>query len=211
MSASLDTTLKPGRYYLVVEGVGTSFLPDYGSVGKYTIQGTALATTSLAEGVNLKGSSTGSTHTLEWSVQPDIQVKDVEILQSTDGKSFMPVQRSQSGNSTYNNRLAKATTMYYQVKVTDALEEEHFSKVISLTGSEIGGFSVVSNATERTLRIMAQEAGDFEIFTSNGQLYQRGKVFQGYNLIQVSGNQKGMFVFKGINRSGTSTVKFIFP
>jgi hypothetical protein len=123
----------------------------------------------------------------------------------------MPVQHLQSSTSTFNNRLATASTLYYQVKVTDTLEEEHFSKVISLAGVETGGFNVVANASERTLRLMAADAGDFEIFTSNGQLYQRGKVFPGYNLIKVLGNQKGMFVFKGITQSGSSTVKFIFP
>jgi hypothetical protein len=105
----------------------------------------------LTDGVSLNGTSSGSTHNLEWSIQPDIQVKDVEILQSSDGKSFMPVQHLQSGISTFNNRLAKASTMYYKVKVTDTLEEEHYSKVISLTGAETGGFSVVANASERTL------------------------------------------------------------
>jgi hypothetical protein len=41
MSVSFDTTLRPAKYYLVVEGVGSTYLPDYGSVGKYTIQGTS--------------------------------------------------------------------------------------------------------------------------------------------------------------------------
>jgi hypothetical protein len=211
LTAKIDTTLKAGRYYLVVEGIGTSTIPDYGSVGKYTIQGTALATTSLLQDVDLSGTTIGTTHSLEWSVSPDIQVTDVEILQSEDGKTFTPIQRVQPEASTFKNQLPSAASVYYQVKVTDAGQEQHYSKVISLSTTDAAHFSVVANAPERTLRIQSVEAGDFEIFTSNGQLHQRGKLQRGMNLILVSGNQKGVFVVKGISPSGSTAVKFIFP
>jgi hypothetical protein len=211
LSAKIDTTLRPARYYLVVEGVGSTYIPDYGSVGKYSIQGSALATTAAAEPVDLMGISSGTNHILEWSVNPDILVTDVEILQSEDGKSFRPVQHVEPQTSTFNNRMAKAATIFYQVKVTDEIQQAYFSKVISISGNSPAGFSVIANATERTLQIRSAEAGDYEIFTANGQLYQRGKVIQGANVVQVRGKQNGMFVIKNTSRTGSIAVKFIFP
>jgi hypothetical protein len=210
LSAKIDTTLRPARYFLVVEGVGTSYIPDYGSVGKYSIQGSALATSSLVETVDLAGVASGANHLLEWSVNPDIQVTDVEILQSEDGKSFTPVQHVQPETSTFNNHIAKASTIFYQVKVIDASQQEHLSKVISLSGNS-PGLSIVVNARDRSLQIRSAEAGNYQIFTASGQLYQRGKLNQGTNLVQVQGKQNGMFVLKKISRSGSAAVKFIFP
>ncbi|HSB93934.1 MAG TPA: hypothetical protein VLC28_12495 [Flavitalea sp.] len=211
LSAKIDTTLKPARYYLVVEGVGSSYIPDYGSVGKYSIQGTALAATALAEPVGLTGVSSGANHMLQWSVNPEIQVIDVEILQSPDGNSFTPVQHVRPQTSTFNNHLANAATVFYQVKVTDDLQQEHFSKVVALSGNSIPPLTVVTNAAERTLQVKSAEASDFEIFTAGGQLYQRGKLVEGSNRVLVQGKQIGVFVLKSTSRSGSNAIKFIFP
>ena len=211
LSARIDTILRPARYYLVVEGVNTAYIPDYGSVGKYTITGSAVATATLTQPIELMGISQGTNHILEWSVNPDIHVSDVEILQSADGKSFTPVQHVQPETYTFNNPVAKAATMFYKIKVTDDIQEEHFSKIISLTGDNRATLSVVANATERTLQIKSADAGDYEIFTTNGQLYQRGKLMQGSNLVHVQGKQNGMFVLKNLSRTGSTAVKFIFP
>jgi len=211
LSARIDTILRPARYYLVVEGVNSAYIPDYGSVGKYTITGSAVATATLTQPIELMGISQGTNHILEWSVNPDIQVSDVEILQSADGKSFTPVQHVQPETYTFNNPVAKASTMFYKIKVTDKIQDEHFSKIISLTGDNRATLSVVANATERTLQIKSADAGDYEIFTTNGQLYQRGKLMQGSNLVHVQGKQNGMFVLKNLSRAGSTAVKFIFP
>jgi len=211
LGASIDTTLKAARYFLLVEGVGSSYIPDYGSVGKYIIRGSAVATSSLATSVSLTGTVTGTMHNLQWSVEPDITVTDVEVLQSADGKSFTPVQHFQAGTSEFSNHLAKPSTIYYQVKVTDDAEIEHYSKVISLSGIGSSELSVLANAADRSLRIQMPDAGDYEIFGSNGQLYQRGKLYMGTNLVYVRGNQKGIFVMKTVSKSGLIPIKFIFP
>jgi hypothetical protein len=211
LSARIDTTLRAARYFLVVEGVGTSYIPDYGSVGKYSIQGSTLATSALVEPVELMGVASGANHILEWSVSPDIQVTDVEIMQSDDGKTFSQVQHVQPEISTFNNHLAKSSTMFYRVKVVDASQEEHLSRIISLSGNADAQLSIVANARDRSLQVSNAESGDYEIFTANGQLYQRGKLIQGTNFVQVQGKQNGMFVFKNTSRSGSAAVKFIFP
>lgn len=210
LTASIDTTLRPATYYLVVEGIGTSYIPDYGSIGRYTITGTT-ATATLTNTVTLIGNSTGTMHNLQWSVPQDIQVMDVEVLESTDGKHFIPVQHLQPGTSTFDNYAPQASLLYYQVKVTDAIMDQHYSSVVALPTDIAGGNRVVPNASSRTLQVQSGLAGQYEILNASGQLIQRGIVQAGNNTVQVNGTAKGFLVFKLITTAGSQPFKFIFP
>lgn len=210
MSATLDTSLKAGTYYLLVEGFNSAKMPDYGSVGRYTITGNATAA-SMTSSVELTGRVAGSQHMLSWTIDPEMQVHSIDVLASSDGKNFYTLQNLSSATRSFHYQPPKGGRFYYQLSVTDAFEEIYYSPIIALVNRPNGKPAVIPHPETHSLEVQALENGNFEIFDPNGRFLQQGRLTPGSNPITITGSIRGLYFIRIRDNSGSYTHKFIFP
>jgi hypothetical protein len=79
MSASIDTLLNAGDYYLVIAGTGNNNASDYSSLGSYTITGFSKELPVCS--VQLSGTVEKDKHELSWSMTCYQTLKNI-IIQS---------------------------------------------------------------------------------------------------------------------------------
>lgn len=209
MRVSLDTSLKAGTYYLLVEGGNSAKMPDYGSVGRYTITGSATAA-AMATTIQLQGRVAGSQHLLSWSIDPEMQIHSIDLHISSDGKNFRPLQNLSGETRSYHYQPAKGGRYYYQLSITDSFEEVYYSPIITLSNQPNGKPLVIPHPENHSLVVRTDEAGSFEIIDPNGRYLQQGRLLQGSNQVVV-GSLRGLYFIRIRDNSGTYTHKFIFP
>jgi hypothetical protein len=86
MTATIDTALTVGTYYIKVDGGGNANTSEYGSLGSYTITGfTGLLP---IHDVSLNGNNDKNKHNLNWSVVADEPINKNRIGSSSGWQQF---------------------------------------------------------------------------------------------------------------------------
>ena len=201
MGITIDTSLKVGTYYFVLDGTGNAFASNYGSLGAYSFTGfrSALA---IRE-VTLTGKVNKNKHELNWNIISDDPIKSVEVEYSTDGTRFNSLNATLLTSRNLSYLPNDNNTRYYRMKVTSILDQTVYSNIIALRGTDKTEmlFSVSTFVTSQ-VSINASENYQYKLMDVNGRTISIGKGNKGFNTIDMNNKLAGIYI---IQLFGTTT------
>ena len=201
MNIGIDTSLKSGTYYWVVDGTGNSNATNYGSIGSYSLTGFRSAL-PIRE-VQLTGVVNGKNHELNWNIIADEPVINAEVEYAYDGRNFELLADISTTGRNVSYRPNDEQTRYYRIKAAASSGQIVYSNIVALrgTGKTEQSFAV-STFINSTLSINATEIFQFRILDNSGRLILTGKGNKGFNSFDMSRQPSGFYV---IQLFGTNT------
>lgn len=212
LSASIDTTLSSGTYFVSVSGTGNENTADYASMGAYTMEGSLGSFTVLPlRTLELKGVSDGNTHKLAWTVDADEKIVSQALEVSSDGHSFRPVAAPASDVRTYSNPSVSSSILQYRLRVAFDNGREYYSNTIALRTRENTAKPQLYTNTVRTGSIMlsSPSAFSYAITDYSGRTVAKGMAAKGASSIAVANIANGSYLIVFSNGQDQYVEKFI--
>lgn len=208
LSATIDTILNAGTYYLRVYGTGNNNIGSYGSLGSYTLTG-SLGGLPIHD-VNLSGSVDKNKHNLNWRIIADEPIRDIEIQTSVDGSNFSALTAVTPVATRFAYQPFKTNTIFYRLKVTSVINQTVYSNTVALknTGNADKSFQV-STLVQNEIVINASENYQYVLSDINGKRIVTGNAQRGINRLDVSGQARGMYVLQLFNNGQQQTERII--
>ena len=208
MSVSLDTTLKAGSYYFMLDGTGNANTSEYGSLGSYTFTGFRSALP--IQSVTLTGNVVKNKHELNWNVMADEPIRSVEVEYSTNGNVFNVLNNLALTSRTMSYIPNDAGTRFYRVKATSINDQVVYSNIIALKGAEnqVKSFNV-STFVKNQISITAAENYQYKLMDMNGRILATGKGAVGMNTIDMTNKIAGIYVIQLLGNTASQTERII--
>jgi hypothetical protein len=195
LSTKLDTVLSAGTYFLQIQGTSNANLPEYGSLGFYSLQG-VVGTILPVKKLILKGRKTDQQHLLSWEIDTDEKITDISIETSTDGSSFSKLSTIQPGSHTYIVKRP-LNAAYYRIRLqTGEHNSISYSNVLYLRQGDVNTLIIQNKIVTNTLIIQAASDGLYEMIDASGQITSKGRFHSGNNIIPTSQLPKGIFFLR---------------
>lgn len=204
MSATVDTVLNAGTYFLQIDGTGNTNVGEYGSLGSYSLTG-IYGALAIHE-ITLRGHNTNDAHTLNWSVAADEAISSVVIETSTDGSLFKELATVNTAQFTYTP--VQQGTLYYRLKIYAREGQAVYSNTISLKAAGTDNIFKVSALIQNQITVNAAVPYQFQLSDINGRVISRGNGISGFNNINISNQPKGIYIIQllGKNRHQTERI-----
>lgn len=212
LSASIDTTLNAGTYFLSVSGTSNVFTADYASVGGYSISGSYGTFTTLpVRKLELKGTTDGQSHKLNWVIDADEAIVHQVVEVSSNGRDFQPVAEPASGARAFNYQPKAASILQYRLNVTFDNGRQHYSNTIALRNSGKTDKPQLYTNLIRSGSIMLTSPSVFNytIRDYSGRAVSTGVSNQGASAINVSNLSSGSYLIVFSNGQDQYVEKFI--
>lgn len=211
LSASIDTTLNAGTYYLRVQGKGNIYAPDYASLGSYNLQGSFTPGTILPlHKLELHGINENNKHRLNWIIEADETVTQQILEASTDGRNFQQLVLVPATARSYNYIPAKDPLLYYRLNVTFDNGRQYYSNVVALrNNAEKVKPYLTGNLVQSNLLVNSPSAFRYTVYDYNGKMIAKGNVNQGMNSIATGFLSKSMYIIQFTNEQEQYTEKFM--
>ena len=196
MTVTVDTILTSGVYYIRIDGTGNINIGEYGSLGAYTITGTAGALP--IHDVALVGSVDKNTHNLNWNIIADEPIKSITVESSKDGILFSKLSAVAANAIKFSYTPNQPGTIYYRLKVTSVLDQTAYSNTIALK-SQAGTTDkpfFVSTLVHNDIMINAPEKFSYRLSDLNGRVLSNGGGLQGTNKISTYNLPNGMYIIQ---------------
>jgi len=208
MSASIDTLLNAGEYYLVIAGTGNNNASDYSSLGSYSITGFSKELPVCS--VQLSGTVENDKHELNWSMTCYQTLKNIILQSSTDGINFTDISTVDNQQYHFTNTAYQQRDLYYRLKITSITERVVYSNTVVLTkvNQPLQTF-VVSTFVTDDLIITAYEDFQYRLMNLDGNSIKKGNGAAGSNRINISGNVSGMYILQMFGSKGRQTAKIV--
>jgi len=211
LSASIDTMLNAGTYYLRVAGKGNIYAPEYASIGSYSIKGIFQPATPLPiHRLELYGVEENNRHRLNWIIEADESVVDQVLESSVTGQNFEPLSDLNATTRVYQNQLTIQTSLlYYRLNVTFDNGQRFYSNIVSLRGRPSSKPFLDGNLVRHQLEATSPSVYTYTIFDYSGRTMATGKLVQGINTINTGNFIKGMYIIRFSNGQEVYTEKFM--
>jgi hypothetical protein len=207
MDVSIDTTLAPGDYYLVVQGSGNSYTSNYGSLGSYTM--VMLGGPLPIQGVTLTGKTDNSNHDLSWNILSSEAIKSIVLEYSTDGKNFSSLQALPPTTTSYDYTPFENEGIYYRLKVTSVSNQSLYSNIVVLNEVQQNQSFTVSTLVQSDISVNAPENFQYQLNTINGTSVVIGKGVQGFNKLNINNLANGIYVLQLIGNNSRQVERII--
>jgi hypothetical protein len=192
LSVTLDTTLKTGIYYLVLDGTGNANANNYSSIGSYTLTGFrgALPITK----VSLNGSSIKNAHQLNWDIITDEPVQQLEIESSINGELFNAISTAKAETKLFTCLPTDEKNRFYRLKATSVYNQIMYSNIIYLKGieSKIKAFTI-GNFVSDKISLTANENYQYKLMDNYGRVLEMGSGYKGIQQINMLGKSAGIY------------------
>ncbi len=210
LSASIDTHLIAGTYYISVDGVSNENLQDYGSMGYYTLTGSVEARFPVAD-LKLTGEVKHSEHLIKWNFSTDEPLRESTIEYSLDGKRFNPLQNISPTTDHFNYRPFVSGSIFYRIKLVTLMDnEEYYSNIIQLKSLLTKKITLFSNQVHSFLQLTITNGNfSYHILDETGRLLQKGRLTQGLNNVIINSNKSGILLLKVFNQQEQSVFRLI--
>jgi hypothetical protein len=206
LSVTVDTTLNSGTYFIRVDGGGT--VTTYGSLGSYTLTGTAGALP--IHDVALTGNTDNNKHNLAWKIIADEPIKTIEIESSTDGRNFSSLNYVDPTAAKFSYQPYQNNNIYYRLKVTSVLFQTVYSNTIILKASSKSEHSFsVSTLIQSDISVNASENYQYRLNDMNGRVIAIGKGVGGFNKINMSNQPGGMYILQLMGSTTQQTERIV--
>ena len=208
MSITIDTSLKTGTYYFVLDGTGNSYASNYGSLGSYTITG--FRSTLPIHDVTLSGHVEKNKHQLSWNIIADEPLKSLNVEYSTDGTHFNMLNNVSLTSRNMSYIPYDDHTRYYRLKATSQFDQIAYSNVIALRGINKTDmpFSVSTFVTNQ-ITVNASENYQYKIMDANGRIISSGNGNKGINNIDFSQASAGFYVIQLFGNTNKQSERII--
>jgi hypothetical protein len=209
LSASIDTLLSPGTYYLRIQGKGNMYAPNYASLGSYTITASVIPGSTLPlHKLQLNGSTNNKHHKLNWEIVADEKVVRQVLELSTNGTNFQPAQTLAASARVYQTSSFNTLT-YYRLAVTFDNGRFHYSNVVAMRSNGNGTRpALLSNVVNGTISISSPSTFAYVILDMSGRTISKGTLMQGVNNLQPVFSTNGIYLIQYNNRGAMFTEKF---
>jgi hypothetical protein len=210
LSASVDTTLSGGTWYLRVLSKGNTFAPDFATLGSYTINASVSSITLPLHKLELKASAETSTHKLDWEIVADENIVDQTVEVSTDGARYQFLASVPASARYYVYKPTKAAHLYYRLRVTFDNGRTYYSNIATLrkTGASAKPY-LVQNLISGSLTINSPSPFGYTIFDRTGRQVAKGQLTQGVNTIMAPSMARGLYFIHFANNLEQYTDKFM--
>jgi hypothetical protein len=192
LSVTLDTTLKTGIYYLVLDGTGNANANNYSSIGSYTLTGFrgALPITK----VSLNGSSIKNAHQLNWDIITDEPVQQLEIESSINGELFNAISTAKAETKLFTCLPTDEKNRFYRLKATSVYNQIMYSNIIYLKGIEpkMKAFTI-GNFVSDKISLTANENYQYKLMDNYGRVLEMGSGYKGIQQINMIGKSAGIY------------------
>ena len=208
LSATIDTILNAGTYFVKIMGGGNSNIGSYGSLGSYTITG-SFSGLPIRD-VRLSGTTDKGKHNLNWNIVADESIKTIEIQTSNDGANFTRLADASATSTKFSYLPFKNSTVFYRLKVTSVINQTVFSNTIALKaeGADQKLFRV-STLVNNEIIINADLNYQYRINDMNGVTISIGKGLKGTSRINTLNLSKGMYIIQLFNDVQNQTERII--
>lgn len=211
LSATVDTVLQPGIYYLRVQGVGNVNAPEYASLGSYTLAGTFTPQTILPlRRLELHGSNNNNKHSLDWIIEADETLTAQTLEASTNGINFQTLAVLNTNDRIYTYVAGNSGIYYYRLNVAFNNTTQYYSNTVLLKNSTQNiKPSVSGNFVHSVITINSPSAFMYSIVDYSGRLVAKGNLIQGANMVSVSNFENGMYIIQFSNGQEQYASKFL--
>jgi hypothetical protein len=211
VSATIDSNLNSGTYYVVVEGTANANFVKNESLGYYSLAGAPLAILPIHR-LALSGKVTNGTHNLSWIYEADEDVKTIEIQHSKDGVHFEALAQVSPGTKTFSWKPLTNDAPFYRVRViTTADNKSYYSNILTLREQNDNNATVriMNTLVVNSIVASADKDCNYQVLDGTGRLLQRGKLIAGTNNIDITNAQKGLILLRIQGEATTNTWKLI--
>lgn len=210
LSASIDTTLDAGTYYLRVQGTGNDYAPNFASLGSYTLEGSIAATTLPVHKLALKAAADNNRHKLDWEIVADENVVNQTVEVATDGVNYSPLANVSAGARSFAYQPAKAALLNYRLNVTFDDGRQYYSNIATLRSSAPNSKpQLVGNMVTSTLTVNSPAGFAYLITDLSGRIVSKGQLTQGQNLLSTGSLTSGLYLVRFANNQEQYTEKFM--
>ncbi len=213
LNAVIDSFLSAGTYYLRVDGKGTQFAPDYGSLGAYTLQAAFTGGNPLPlRKLTLKAEAKNDKHILNWIIDADEAITDLRVEVSNDGTSYTNLVSAGADARSFNYTPFNAGNVFYRLNVTFDNGRQYYSNVAAVDGTKgaVAKPKLVSNRISGG-NITISSPGNFEymIYDMTGKTLQKGLLNSGINTVNTQSTATGLFMIRYSTGSEQWSEKFV--
>lgn len=212
MSASLDTTLPAGTYFVAVSGTGNTYTADYASMGAYTLEAEQSPLSVLPlRTLELKGSTEGAGHKLNWVIDADEAIVSQVLEVSSDGSRFEAIAELAAADRAYKHLPATSSTLQYRLNVTFDNGRQYYSNVIALRSNLASSKPQLFTNIIRSGAVMLNSPASFTYIINDysGRILAKGALTQGASSINVSNLAGGSYLIRFTNGQDQYVEKFI--
>lgn len=215
LSATIDTILNSGTYYVVLQGTGNANASTYSSLGSYSVSGTFVEAGALPiKDAALSGKADKNVHTINWNIISDDAINGLVLESSTNGKDFSPLSVVAPTSKSYTYTPATSGDIFYRLKVTSVIAQTIFSNVISIKSAGSNNITVeklfkVSTLVNNEITVNASVNYQYQLADINGRMIGKGNSVAGINKINVSNIPKGVYVMQIINNNQNQIEKIL--
>jgi hypothetical protein len=210
LSASIDTLLDAGTYYLQVKSSGNAFAPDYASLGSYTLSAAIAASTLPVHKLELKATTENNRHKLDWEIVADETVVSQKLEVATDGVNYRQVADVAAGVRTFSYVPEKASLLYYRLNVVFDNGRQYYSNVTALRSNGNNNKpSLIGNTVTNTLSVNSPAGFAYIIVDLSGRTVAKGQLTEGVNTITTGFLTNGMYILQFSNQQEQYTEKFM--
>lgn len=208
MSASIDTILNAGNYYLVISGTGNNNASDYSSLGSYTLTGFAKELPVCS--VSLAGKTESEEARLNWSLTCYQTLKSISVQSSADGIYFTDISTVDVRQNDFSTSASQQNDLYYRLKITSITERIVYSNTVLLKKliPQSKSFKISTFVTS-DLIINAPENFQYYLMDINGNGIQKGSGSAGTSRISMAGKAAGMYILQVFSNSGKQSARLI--
>jgi hypothetical protein len=198
LSSIIDSVMDAGTYYLLVDGKGNQFAPEYGSLGSYSLQGNYTAGNPLPLRVlRLNGTTANDKHNLSWIIDADEAITSLSVEVSADGSNFSPLVTTANEARSFSYKPFISNAAQYRLNVSFDNGRQYYSNVVTIRGAGAPRPKLISNQVTGST-IMVSSPGNYEYALSDlsGKLLQKGRVVNGVNTLQAGGLINGLYLIR---------------
>jgi hypothetical protein len=201
LSASIDSFLNPGNYYLKIEGKGNIYAPSYASLGAYLLQGNYSSGALPVRRLELFGILNNNEHQLNWIIDADEQVTKQILEISTDGRNFIQLTESPVVSRSYAYNPHSGNLVQYRLNVTFDNGRQYYSNTITFRKTSVSmGPKLISNLINSSdMEVSSPGVYDYSIYDLNGKTLVQGKLVNGSNSIHTRSITNGMYIIRFTN------------
>jgi hypothetical protein len=166
--------------------------------------------------LSFSGEMIGGNVKLDWKINSDIAIKNMEVEYSTDGISFSTIN-TQNFDANIAEYTAYHTTiqknkMLYRLKIVFPNGNYEYSNIIALKGlTNNNGFQLNGNTFHNQINFFTYDkvAGNVMVFSTDGKLMYTNNIAANTGSIDCSTWSKGIYFIKYPKNSGVETAKVI--
>jgi len=209
LSATIDTLLPSGTYYVAVSGTSNLFSSSYASLGAYTIRGAVPPAKALpSKAFPLKGAIVENSHRLNWLIDAAEPIKKQVLEFSKDGTLFLPLTNLSPDSRTYLHKTINATQ--YRLHITLENGQQYYSNTMALQSTTVAKPQLFTTFIHTdAVQVSSPATYNYAITNTTGQLVQKGQLQEGTSTIYMAGLKKGLYFISFENSSQRTVEKFI--